>query len=149
MLRDRSKIILSVFLLPLICAAVFLSAASIFFPHASDATAAPPAKPRTDALVRVLILEEKRSVHVTVKGSYRIWGLPSGQLLKSGKGLQAQTVIPTATGLRVGKEEWLVRGIRIEPLETRDLFLNKSQFRGKVDILKDKNTFLYAINRLN
>ena len=52
-------------------------------------------------------------------------------------------------GLRLGKEEWQTRGLRFEPLEDRDLFLNQSQFRGTVDILKGNNALLYAINRLN
>ena len=129
-------------LLPAVAAMVLIGAPS----HAATN---PAAGSKTNLMVRVLVVEEKRTLNVTIKGAYRIWALPAGRLLKKGKGLPVEQLLPTANGLRLGKEEWQTRGLRFEPLEDRDLFLNQSQFRGTVDILKDKNALLYAINRLN
>lgn len=138
---------------PIIAGALFslllVSGAIGFVNAASYAASNPVTGPKINLMVRVLVVEEKRALNVTIKGAYRIWALPAGQLLKEGRGLPVEALLPTANGLRLGKEEWRTRGLRIEPLEDRDLFLNQSQFRGTVDILKDKNAFLYAINRLN
>src|SRR3989338_8684019 len=91
------------FLLPLLGLLIAGAGASFFDQRASHAAANPLAEAKTDLMVRVLVLEEKRSVNLTIKGSYRIWALPSGRLLKSGSTLAAEMVAPTAAGLRLGK----------------------------------------------
>ena len=93
----------------------FLLAVTFVILNASIIFAEPAPAPvvKAKAFVRVLVTEEKRTLSVTVKGDYKIWALPSGQLLKKGNDLQAVVITPTPAGLKLGKEEWAIRGIRI------------------------------------
>ena len=99
--------------------------------------------------VRVLVAEERPSIHVTVKGKYVIRVLPSGKIAKNGKGLQAAPLTPTPRGLRLGTEEWTAEGLMIEPDSDRDLYLDHSRFRGNASVFKAKSGLLYAVNRLD
>ena len=85
---------------------------------------------------------------MNIRGQYQIRVLPNLQVAKKGKGLSNAWVVPTPKGIRIGREEWVCRGMRIEPREDRDLVVGQSSFRGAVTLLKDKNNLLYAINSL-
>ncbi len=111
-------------------------------------SSASSAGPKNVPTVRVLVAEDRKSLEVTIKGAYRIWALPSKQLLKKGDSLSLVTLTPISGGIKLGNEECTARGIRFEPLEGGDILLNQSHFRGAVDILKDKAGLLYAINQL-
>ena len=100
-------------------------------------------------MVRVLVSENKKSLNITIRGAYRLWALPSRQLLKSGNSLPVEMLTATSGKMKLGKEEWLASGIRIEAIEDGNVFVNQSRFRGAMDILIDKAGFLIAINRLN
>ncbi len=98
--------------------------------------------------VRVLVAEGQKMLKVNVRGEYVVRVLPTMQIAKKGKGLVNAWFVPTEKGVRIGKEEWACRGVRIEPLEDRDLVIGQSRFRGSVALLKDKNRLFYAINTL-
>lgn len=121
-----------------------LLALTLFF-YTQTILAQPPASPS----VRVLIAENQKTVNLTSKGAYVMRLLPSLQVVKRGDLLKGASVVMTPQGLKVGQEEWRARGIRIEQAAERDLFLNKSRFRGSVDIWKNSGGLLYAINALN
>ncbi len=106
------------------------------------------AQPTPSSSVRILIVENQKTVSLTLKGAYVIRLLPSLQVVKRGDLLKGAPVVVTPQGLKVGQEEWRARGIRIEQMAERDLFLNKSRFRGSVDIWKNSTGLLYAINAL-
>ena len=114
----------------------------LFFAKAPEGFAASPPK------VRVLIAGNEQSFQLTVKGAYTIKALPSLQVLKKGQHLAGAPLVMTSAGLKLGNEDLPARGIRIEPAAERDLFLNKSRFRGFIDIHKNINGTLYAINHL-
>jgi stage II sporulation protein D len=99
--------------------------------------------------VRVLVAESRTYLGVTVKGAYAIRLLPSMQLAKKGNALPGIRLEPTAKGFRLGKEEWVCRGILIEPAKDRDLYLEASRFRGIVSVWKAKNGLLFAVNALD
>ena len=100
----------------------------------------------TEKNVRVLVAENKKTLHVTVQGAYQIRLLPSLQVVKMGEHLVSAVLIPVPNGVKLGLDTWVCQGIIIEPARDRDLYLDRSRFRGFVRILKDKNNFLYAIN---
>lgn len=98
--------------------------------------------------VRVLVAEDQKDLRVTVKGAYVIKLLPSLQVVKTGHKLQSVLVTPSARGIKFGTEEWAAQGFRLETADEKDLFLDRSCFRGFVDILKNPSG-LYAINHLD
>ncbi len=126
----------------IIAAGLTIILSGLFFSQASEGLAAPLPK------VRVLIAGNEKSFRLTVKGAYTIKALPSLQVLKKGQGLAGASLVMTPTGLKLGNESLPARGIRIEPAAERDLYLNKSRFRGFIDIHKNANGTLYAINHL-
>ncbi len=100
-------------------------------------------------MIRVLIEEDQKLVRLEAGGPYRIELLPSLKTVQKGKKLPATPVSPTPQGIRLGTEEWAAQGIRIEPEEDRTLVLDQTRFRGSLQIMKDKNQSLYAVNRLD
>src|SRR3989338_237077 len=121
---------------------VFLFFLCIFFVIAS-----PKAFARQE--VRVLVAENQKSVVLSVKGDYVIRALPTLQVVKKGRRLSGAVLSVSSNGWNLGQEVLAAQGLRIEPVQDRDLILNKSSFRGKLDILKDKNGFLDAVNRID
>ena len=117
------------------------TAAAVFYSGLGEAAAGPA--------VRVLISENKKLIRLTVKGGCQLRVLPSLVSVKRSGKLTGIAVISTPKGIQVGLEEFFGRGIRIEPKEDRDLYLDESRFRGSVDILKDPANSLYAVNTLD
>ena len=105
--------------------------------------------PKSISMVRVLVAGDEKALSVSIKGAYRLLALPSKQLIKNGNSLPAARLITTERGIRLGNEEWAIRGVRIEPRKDGDLLLSHTYFRGAMDVLKNNEGGLYAINRLN
>lgn len=98
----------------------------------------------------MLVLENAKTVQITVKGGYVVRSLPDLVVLKKGERLVNAPLAVTSRGIRLDKQEWLSHGIRIEPANDRDLYLNKRRFRGAVDIIRDpKKGSLNLVNRLS
>ena len=119
-------------------AALFL--VTVFLFKSASASAEP--------VIRVLVAENQPIFRVNVKGAYTLQALPSLKVLKRGKRLSDANLSVSLRGFYFGKEEFLASGIRIETAGDRDLRLNQSQFRGVVDILKDKSGTMFAVNRI-
>ena len=103
---------------------------------------------RAETQVRVLVIEGQKMLKVNVRGEYVIRVLPTMQIAKKGTGLKDAWFVPTAAGMRLGREEWACRGMSIEPAQDRDLVVGPSRFRGSISFLKDKSNLLYAVNSL-
>lgn len=101
-----------------------------------------------EPLVRVLVSENQKLIRLTVKGECEIRLLPSMTVAKRAAHVIQAPLIPTSAGIRIGNQEFPARGIRIVPVEDRDLYLDESRFRGFVDVLKDSSNSLYAVNTL-
>ncbi len=99
-------------------------------------------------MIRVLVAENQPIFHVNVKGAYTLRALPSLKVLKRGQRLPDVKLSVSRQGFYFGQEEFFVSGIRIETAGERDLRLNQSQFRGAVDIFKDKSGAMFAVNRI-
>jgi stage II sporulation protein D len=101
------------------------------------------------AEVRVLVAEKQPRLLVSVKNEYRISSLPALAIVKKGKGITNLAIQATPKGIKIGAEEFPVRGIRIESGDSRDLMLGQMRFRGVLDITKDAQGALAAVNRLD
>ncbi len=98
--------------------------------------------------VRVLVAENQKQLLISVKGDYVIKALPSLQILKKGRRLVNAPVTLSSSGIKFQDLNVPARGVRVEPLNDRDLFVGRSRFRGRIDILKNPSTGFYAINEL-
>ena len=99
-------------------------------------------------MIRVLVAENQQVFRVNVKGAYALRALPSLKVLKQGERLSDVNLSVSSRGFYFGKEEFLASGIRIKTAGDRDLRLNQSQFRGTLDIFKDRNGSMFAVNRI-
>lgn len=99
--------------------------------------------------VRVLVEEKQALMRLKIDGDYSIKALPSTREMKKGRGIHLP-ITATQRGVKIGDQEWLVQGFRIEPSDDRDLYLDGRRFRGNMDILKDATAGpLIAINNVN
>lgn len=121
-------------------AALFLSLA--FFLVFSSAVA-------QAAEVRVLISERQSKLLFSAKKGYLIRSLPALAIVKKGQGVTNLAIAATPRGIKIGNEEFALRGVRLETTESRDLVLGQTRFRGAIDIQKDAKGLLYAINKLD
>src|SRR3989344_1173576 len=129
-------------------AALFL--ATVFFLESAGAPPEPisPSK-KIPPLIRVMVAENQKVFRLTVKGAYTLRVLPSLKVLKQGQRLSDVKLSVSRRGFYFEKEEeFAVSGIHIEASDDRDLRLNQAQFRGVVDILKDKSGTMFAVNRI-
>lgn len=98
----------------------------------------------------MLIADAQRTARLTIKGGYTLKALPSLQPIKSGKALNGVTLEAVPGGIKIGAEVFAVRGFRAEPATPRDLYFNKSRFRGVIDVRLDAQTnTLFAVNTLD
>ena len=99
--------------------------------------------------VRVLVLEDVKTITVSVSGDYTIKLLPSQNIFKKGHGLVYLPIAGSKNGILIDGVAVPTRGIRVEPVLDRDLFLNEYQFRGSLDILKNEKDDLAVVNGLD
>ncbi|MBI2094641.1 MAG: SpoIID/LytB domain-containing protein [Candidatus Omnitrophica bacterium] len=123
---------------------VFLLLFFLFPTHASTAESG-----KASPAIRVLVEENQRLMRLEIKGPYRVELLPTREVVQKGEGLDSTPVSPSPRGIRFGKEAWACGGIRIEPARDRTLVLDRTLFRGSLQILKNKNGSLDAVNRLD
>lgn len=99
--------------------------------------------------IRVLVAEGQKILKISSKGDYTIQALPARVTIAKGRDLDRVALTAVASGFRLGKEEWLCRGIRIIPKKDGDVYVNQAGFRGVVDIYQNADGLLYAVNRLD
>ena len=98
-------------------------------------------------VLRILVLDNKDSLLMVIKGSYRIYSVSSDKLLTGGYILH--TVVSAGDqGIMFGQHELKFSKIRIVVPEGAYIYIDGRAFRGSVDILRKDNTRLMAINRV-
>lgn len=95
--------------------------------------------------VRVLVAENQKSLKITVQGAYLIRNLPSLKIISKGTGLKGAAFEAVPGGIRLGSWLWETKGLRLEPSDPRDLYVNQSRFRGTLDVVKEADS-LNAVN---
>jgi stage II sporulation protein D len=98
-------------------------------------------------LIRVLVLDNRDSISLAVKGAYRVYSLPSEKLLTGGYILHTK-VSASEQGVMFGARELKFSKIRITVPDGAVIYLDGRSFRGAVDIVKKDNMKLAAINRI-
>jgi stage II sporulation protein D len=101
-------------------------------------------------LVRVAVVTDASEIKLTVRSSYQILALNTNQQLYQGRGFwRAQKVVPAESGIQVGREHFKIYGIRIQPQKSPAIYLNGRKFRGAVDIIRQPDNTLLAVNHLD
>lgn len=124
--------------------ALLLSIFALFFamPQASDA-----AGKANNPVMRVLILDNRDTISLAAKGTYRIYSIPSEKLLTGGYILHTK-VKASDQGIMFGSRELKFSKIRITVPDGALIYIDGRSFRGAVDIVKKDNMKLAAINRI-
>lgn len=90
--------------------------------------------------VRVRVVGETEEVTVRIKGLYKIVDFEKSNVLSEGKDLHELPVSP----------EYIRReGIKILPESGARVYINNRQFRGIIDIIKDKDNKLFVVNHVD
>lgn len=120
--------------------AVFPAVLSVLLCCASSFAAEAPT-------IRVLVTEKRTYVNLTVKGEWALRSLPGGATIARGNGLSVK-LTPAPGGFRFGDRLIEATGLLLEAKTPRDVYLDKSRFRGHLRIYKDGN-LMYAVNHLD
>ncbi len=117
---------------------IFLVLVLFFYNPSLYAMGTRPA--RRHILVRVLIVKSAKEINLHIRGPYRLVGFEDGEVLEEGRGLRSRTFF--AKDLDSG-------GIRVLPGKRARVYVNKRQFRGEIDIIKDKEQRLIVVNNID
>lgn len=99
----------------------------------------------SDTVIRVLIIDDKPSVFLSLKGKYKMYAINSDRVLMDGGYLDA-AITGTKTGLRIGKKETNVYGIKVKVVRDSNIYVDGRRFRGDIDIIRKDNQKLEVIN---
>lgn len=98
-------------------------------------------------VIRVLVLNDRDSISLAVKGTYKVYSTPSDKLLTGGYILHTK-VKGSDQGILFGSRQLNFSKIRIAVPEGSLVYLDGRSFRGTVDIIRKDNMKLMAINRV-
>lgn len=115
---------------------------SVFLPDAIVAIGS-----NTNPVMRVLVIDNRESVSLAIKGTYRVYSLPSEKLLTGGYILHTKVSV-SGQGIMFGARELKFSKIRVTVPDDALIYLDGRSFRGAVDIIKKDNTKLSVINRI-
>ncbi len=121
----------------------FIIALSLVLPQVTGAD-----QKKNNPVMRVLVLDNRNLISLAVKGSYKVYSLPSEKLLTGGYILRTK-VKASAQGIMFGSRELKFSKIRITVPDNNLIYLDGRSFRGTVDIVKKDDMKLAAINRVN
>lgn len=98
-------------------------------------------------IVRVLIMDDKDSVYLSIKDAYGIYAVNSGRVLMEGPRL-ATNICATKEGIMLGTKELKMGGIEIKAEGKAKIYIGGRIFRGDVDIVRKENGKLMVINHI-
>ncbi|MBL7085385.1 MAG: SpoIID/LytB domain-containing protein [Candidatus Omnitrophica bacterium] len=103
-------------------------------------------------LVRVAVVTDASQIKLSVHSSYQILALNTNEELYKGRRFwfwRSEKVVPTESGIKIGDLEFKIYGVRIQPSRSPTIYLNGRKFRGTVDIIRQPEGTLLAINHLD
>ena len=104
----------------------------------------------SEKIVRVAVITDASLIKLTVRSPYQILALNTNEVLYEGRRFwRAKEVVPTEGGIKIGKEEFKIYGVRVQPSKSPAIYLNGRKFRGTIDIIRQPNKKLLAINHLD
>lgn len=97
--------------------------------------------------IRVLVLDNRDSISLAIKGAYRLYSMPAEKLLTGGYILHTK-VGASEQGIMFGARNLKFSKIRIKVPDGATVYLDGRSFRGAVDIIKKDSMKLAVINRI-
>jgi stage II sporulation protein D len=122
---------------------LFMLALYLAVPQASGAV-----EKKNNPIMRVLVLDNRDSISLALKGAYRVYSIPQEKLLTGGYILHTK-VKASEQGIMFGSRELKFSKIRVTVPDGSLIYLDGRSFRGTVDIIKKDNMKLAVINRIN
>jgi len=102
---------------------------------------------KINPVIRVLVLNNRDSISLAVKGTYKVYSIPSNKLLTGGYILHTK-VSSSNKGILFGSRQLNFSKIRITVPTGSLVYLDGRSFRGAVDIIRKDNMKIDAINRV-
>ncbi|MBA2123909.1 hypothetical protein B9J78_03085 [bacterium Unc6] len=99
--------------------------------------------------IRVAVVIDANQISVQVPSAYRLELPYTGELLRSGPSLHKTMVYPETVGVRIGSFNPMVFGVKIIAPPEKGLYVNENKIRGTLNIIRNKNIKLTAINTLS
>jgi len=104
----------------------------------------------TRHIVRVAVITDQSLIKLTVRSPYQILSLHTNEVLYEGRKFwRAKKVVPGASGIKIGEDNFNIYGLRIQPSRSPAIYLNGRRFRGAVDIIRQSDNTLLAINHVD
>jgi len=102
-----------------------------------------------EELVRVAIATDASEVKLSIRGSYQILALNTNEELHKGRYLWRAKVTAGDAGVKIGKLDLKIYGIKIQPKKNKVTYVNGRKFRGTIEIIRTPNNKLLVINELD
>ncbi|MDO8535740.1 MAG: SpoIID/LytB domain-containing protein [Candidatus Omnitrophota bacterium] len=100
---------------------------------------------KNDPVMRVLVADNRDTISLAAKGTYRVYSVPSEKLLTGGYILHTK-VRAGEQGIMFGSRELKFSKIRVTVPDGSLVYIDGRSFRGIVDIVKKDNMKLAVIN---
>jgi stage II sporulation protein D len=105
------------------------------------------AKKKMNPVLRILVIDNKESVLMAIKGSYRVYSTSSDKLLFGGYILHT-IVSASDKGIMFGQRDLKFSKISVVVPEGAYIYIEGRAFRGSVDILRKDNMKVMVINKV-
>ncbi len=99
--------------------------------------------------MRVAVIADADQIKLTIRSPYQILTLYTNEQLYKSHILWNATIVGADWGIKINELEFKVFGIRIQPTRSPSIYLNGRKFRGAIDIIRQADKTLVAINHLD
>ncbi len=100
-------------------------------------------------IVRVAVVTDAKLINLKIRSPYQVLALNTNEELSRGRRIWRARVLPTESGIKIGKLDLKIYGVRIQPQKSSAIYINGRRFRGAVDIIRQPNKTLLVINHLD
>ncbi len=125
-----------------------LSVCFLLFTSLAYALGTPPPKPEPN-YIRVAIVQNARQLTLSIKGRYEIVSPHTNEVLIKGNSLRRAKVLPVRSGVKLNKYPFKIYAIKIKPERKAAIFLNRYRLRGDLELIRQKNGTLLAVNEID
>ena len=99
--------------------------------------------------IRICVVKNIPQISLNIKGRYKIFTFNTDELIEEGRYFKKSTVSPLMSGVRIGKKEFRVYGIKLVPKKDSTIYVGKKRFRGSLDIIRTEDLKLLVINHVD
>ncbi|MCK4860008.1 MAG: SpoIID/LytB domain-containing protein, partial [Candidatus Omnitrophica bacterium] len=109
-------------------------------------TPPPRHKPR---YIRVAVVKDAPQLTLSVKGKYEVLSPHTDEVLIEGNSLHRAKVLPEYSGVQINKYSSKIYAVKIKPQRKAAIFLNRYRLRGNLELIRQKNGTLLAVNEID